>query len=193
MNDSGALKSMLDAARAEAYSGGMPVRRKDAALYGLLAKCLAACEIVQREGREDDLRELIRVSVDARNPSIWGQGRAAGNQGRGRRYAEAASDVFVLVCRYVLPETETRAARSRYASALREASRRQIASGQLAAWLSENGGVLTLFKSRPVEAKTVATRTLHLNSSITCPKHGRFSVVLEMDARGFFNVVETTS
>jgi hypothetical protein len=192
MSNASELKSTLDAARDEAYNGGLPVRRKDATLYSLLAKCLAACEIVQREGREDDLRDLIRVSVDARDPSIWGQGRAAGNQGRGRRYVEAASDVFIMVCRYVLPETETRAARSRYASALREASRRQICSSELAAWLSENGGVLTLFKSRPVKAKSVTTRTLHLNSAVTCPKSGRFSVTLEMDARGFFNVIGTT-
>lgn len=184
------LRDMLDAAKRTAQNGGLPVRRKDGTLYRMLAECLAVCEVVQREGREDELRALIRKSIDARNPGIWGQGRAESNNGRGRRYAERGSDAFILVCRYVLPETETTAARSRYSNALREASKQGITSDQLPAWLAEHGGVNTLFKARRVIATDVTTRTLHLNDSITAPKQGQFTVTMEMDHRGFFNVIE---
>lgn len=184
------LRDMLDAAKRTAQNGGLPIRRKDGTLYKMLAECLAVCELVQAENREYELRELLRVSIDARNPAIWGQGRAASNNGKGRRYAERGSDAFILVCRYVLPDTESTAGRSRYSNALREAHKQGITSRDLVAWLTEHGGVNTLFKSRRVVASDVTTRTLHLNDAITAPKHGQFTVTLKMDHRGFFNVIE---
>lgn len=189
MTVEGDLRTMLDAAKHTALNGGLPVRRKDGTLYRLLAECLAICEVVARHGREDELRKLITVSVDERNPATWGKGRAGSNNGKGRRYAERGSDAFILVCRYVLPSTETTAARSRYSRALREASKRGITSDALPSWLSDHGGVNTLFRARKVIASDIRTRTLHLNSTVTCPKGGPFMLTLQMDHRGFFDVV----
>lgn len=175
------LLDMLDKARQLAIAGGLPARRKDAALYALLGQCAAVCAAVQAENREDELREIFRVSVNVRGKD---------NRGSGRRYAEAGSDVFILVARYVMSDTETTAGRSRYASALREAARRHIAPDELPAWLAENGGVNTLFRGRKTVSSDVTVRTLHLNSAATLPRRGRATLTLEMDHRGFFNVIE---
>lgn len=184
-----ALLTELNAARAMADQGGLPIRRKDADLYALLARMMAICETVERDGLDGDLRDALKVSVDCRNPELIGKGRDASNNGRGRRYVETGSDTFILVCRYVLPATESTVARHRYSVAIREAAKRQIGSENLAKWLAENGGVNTLFKGRPLTAPIVSTKTLHLNQSVIIPKSGKFVLTLERDHRGFFNVV----
>lgn len=183
------LQARLDAARAMADSGGLPVRRKDRDLYALLSVCLGICEDVIANRREDNLREIFRVSVDQRNPEVWGQGRAAGNNGRGRRYANLSSDAYILVTRYVLGGEESRANKSRYAQALRVAAERGLASETFAMWLSENGGINTLFKGRRVVASDVITKTLHLNKRVSMPKRGAVTLTLMMDHRGFFDVL----
>jgi hypothetical protein len=182
------LAARLDEARDMAKNGGLPIRRKDGKLYALLATCLAICEDIAANQREADLREVFRVSIDARNPEVWGRGRAAGNNGRGRRYANQSSDTYVLVMRYVLDDEDSRGNRSRYASALREAVRQGATSQTLVQWLTENGGINTLFRARPVAASHVTTKTLTLNQSVTLPKNGTVVLRLKMDHRGFFDV-----
>jgi hypothetical protein len=183
------LRNMLDAARAHALQTGLPARRKDAALYALLASCLAICEKVQSEGLEPELRAALKVSVDERNPEIWGQGRSAGNAGKGKRYAEKTSDAYVLVCRYVMEGRENYATRSRYATSLREAGRRKIHSAELVEWLTKNGGVHKLFMTRPVEAVVIERRTLHLNQAVKFRKGESFTLQLRYDGEGFFDVI----
>ena len=75
------------------------------------------------------------------------------------------------------------------AAALREAAERQITGAELESWLRENGGVNTLFLGRGTLAASIERKTLYLNQTIKVPKTGRFTVTLEMDHRGFFNVV----
>jgi hypothetical protein len=185
------LAAKLDKAKETAYNGGVPVRRKDGALYRLLAECLAICETVERDGLQDELRELLRVSVDVRSPEIWAQGRprSDGNAGRGKRYAEKDSPTPVLVCRYVL-EGDARNNPYRYAACLVQAMTLQISSSDLAEWLAENGGLNTLYKTREREQPRV-TKTLHLNSQVTVPHSGVFTLTLRRDHRGFFDVLNT--
>jgi hypothetical protein len=138
------LRDKLEQARQSAIEIGVPARRKDADLYRLLSACLSLCEEVKRDRLEDELREAVRVSVDERNPEIWGTGRSASNNGRGRRYVEVQSDAYILVTRYVLEQHDTRNSIYRYAAALREAGRRQIASADLPSWLVDHGGIVAL-------------------------------------------------
>jgi hypothetical protein len=187
------LQDRLEAARKLADSGGLPVRRKDADLYALLSVCLGICEEVIAANREDELREIFRVSVDKRNPEVWGRGREESNNGKGRRFAYPSSDAFILVTRYVLDSEESRANKSRYAQALRVAAERGLRSDSLAAWLSENGGINTLFKSRPVAASEVVVKTLHLNDQVRMPRVGTTTLTLRMDHRGFYDVLEVSN
>lgn len=175
------LRTRLDAARDMADSGGLPVRRKDGDLYALLALCLGICEDVIASQREDELREIFRVSVDKRGEN---------NRGRGRRYAYPSSDAYILVVRYVMDNEDSRANKSRYAQALRVAADRGVRSDGLVEWLIDNGGINTLFKSRPVETTEVRTKTLHLNQQVTMPKTGTTTLTLRMDHRGFYDVEE---
>lgn len=175
------LLDRLNAARSRASNGGLPVRRNDATLYAILSDCLSICEDVERDGLHEQLRDALRVEVSGLNPA-----------GRGRKYAERDSDACVLVCRYVLEGRDNRNSTYRYASTLREAMRRQIGSGDLAGWLTENGGVRALFLSRPVDRRTSSLRTLHLKSAVTVPLSGWFSVTLQWDGQGYFDVKEAT-
>ena len=183
------ILARLDAARATAEAGSIPLRRTDAALYATLAECLGICEDVIRDGLEKDLRGAVRVSVDFRNPEL--KGRSNSNNGRGRRYAETGSDAFILVCRYVLAGRDNRNSYYRYATTLREAAKRQIGSGSLVAWLTENGGVRALYLRRPGLEETMERRTLHLNSPVTFLKSAPFNLTLKYDGKGFFDVVPT--
>jgi hypothetical protein len=168
------LQERLDAARVVAHNGGIPIRRKDGTLYRLLADCLSICEMVEAEGLEAELRAAIRVPASAGN--------------RDKKYAEVGSDAPILVCRYVLRD-DVRNSAYRYSACLREARKRQIRSEDLAAWLDQNGGLNTLWMSRPLTEARLTRRTLHLNDAVTVPKRGHFTLTLEADARGFFNVI----
>lgn len=180
LDSTSTLAARLDAVRATALSDGIPVRRKDGRLYGLLADCLALCEDVIRNGEETELRELVRVSVDL---------RGQGNSGKGRRYAETGSDAFILVARYVLSGVDGRNSFYRYAGTLRTAFKRGIASSALAEWLQANGGVNALYIPGGNRAATRQTKTLHLNRRITFPREGVFTLTLRHDGKGFFDVV----
>ena len=185
------LQDRLDQAREHAINGGVPIRRKDGKLYQLLAECLGICEEVIAARQEAALREMVRVSVDARNPDIWGKGRAESNNGKGRRYAEAGSDAFILVARYVLTDVDGRNSHYRYATTLREAHKRQIAAANLVTWLGENGGVNALYRPTTMKGDANQTRQLYLNQRITFPRKGEFTLTLRHDGKGFFDVVSS--
>ena len=150
-------------------------RRKDVELYELLADCLAVCESL---GDADEI-EALKSEVVCRT--------------NGRSYFENGADVFLVVGRYVFGTEKARAATWRYTATLREAHNRGIKSGDLVEFLRASGGINRLFKERPVEARTTKTKTLNLNSAITVPKDQVFSVRLERDTRGFFNVLEVVA
>jgi hypothetical protein len=160
--------------REKAANGGLPLRRTDGALYEVLGDCLCLCEEVDR----DALHEALRAQL-----------RASGAQGN-RRYVETTADTPILVARYVLEGQDGRNSFYRYAATLREAARRQIRGADLPEWLRKNGGVNALFRTRPVQARTAATKTLHLNEAITVPKDEAFTITLRRDGRGFFDVVK---
>lgn len=174
------LADMLHAARDLALRAGVPSRRKDAELYRLLADCLAICEMVERDGLRERLRDEIAVSVDIRNQN---------NAGKGRRYVEQGSDVPVTVCRFVLDGVDNRSSVYRYATCLREAMKRQILSDSLVDWVQENGGLLTLYQGRERSVTQFRVKTLHLNSRVTVPKDGMVTLTLRRDGRGFFDVL----
>jgi len=143
------------------------------ALYDVLAPCMELCE---RCGRDpDDRAELERLFAEQPRP---------GN----RRYVEKASDIYVLVCRFVFTETD-RTNAIRYACALREAGRRQIRSTALAEWLRRNGGVNALYFSRPLDTRIVATKTLHLHDRISFSRDAPFTLTLRWRTDNRFDVL----
>ena len=173
-----ALSDKLEAARLKARNGGVPFRRTDGALYALLADLLAIIEDVERDKLQDELRSAVKLS---------------GVGAIGRKYVERGTDASILVCRHVLDNDDTRNSTYRYALSLREARRRQIRSGELAEWLRGNGGVNTLYKTRPTATKSNTVRTLHLNAPIVISVGGSVAVTLFRDHRGFFDVVYSGS
>lgn len=151
-------------------------RRKDIELYALLADCLALCE----EAVRGNFVEQIRQQVLARS-----SGRKVG-----RCYFEQGADPALVIGRYVFDEDRKNRVNSwRYVVALREASKQGIGSGALVDWLRGHGGINTLFKRREVEARSVRTKTLHLNQQVECPKGAPFTITLLRDERGFFDVI----
>jgi hypothetical protein len=184
------LHDRLEQARNHAYNGGLPVRRKDGKLYAILAECLSICEEVIRDQKEDELRAAVKVSVDCRNPEVWGKGRAAGNAGKGKRYAESTSDAYILVARYVLEGVDNRNSVYRYASTLRAAGERQIASSDLVEWLENNGGVVALYRERLDRAPLRSTKTLYLDRPVSFQIGVEFSVKVVALGGGKFAVLD---
>lgn len=178
------LQTKLEAARKQAIEGGIPVRRKDRDLYATLAACLEICEEVVRDGLEPQLRSIIQVSVA-------GQGLSVDEARVGKRFTYKASDAYLLVCRYVLSDTETKQLQSKYSQALREAARRQISSAQLPEWLKKNGGVLALYNSRPTAGKrNGGIRVLNLMTPVDPRRDGKaFTLTLRNRGGGFFEVI----
>lgn len=172
------ILKLLDDAKKRAFNGGLPIRRKDGSLYAVLAGCLFICEKVQREQLEDELRNVVKVSVDVRGEN---------NAGKGRRYVFKESDAFTLVARYVL-NNDGRNSVYRYAMTLREANKRGITSGELQKWLLEEGGVQALFLTRDVPGRTHRTKTLQLSESIEYEQGVSFTLVLEFNGKGVFEV-----
>ncbi|MCP1200096.1 hypothetical protein [Notoacmeibacter sp. MSK16QG-6] len=170
-----AVRQRIDAAKKNAKFF-MARRRRDGKLYQLLAETLAICEYVAA----NDLLEAVRAEIAAKD-----------RNGRNRTYAEKNSDLYLVVGRSVFEPEMNREGSWRYSVTLREAARRQIRSGDLAAWLSENGGVNTLFKGRGVLASASTTKTLHLNQPVEVRQGVDITLRLRMDHRGFFNVIAT--
>ena len=90
---------------------------------------------------------------------------ARGQEGGKRSYFEQSADVYLIVGR-------------------------QIRSAGLVEWLSANGGVNALYNRRPVQARTMTRRTLHLTSPVTVEKGKPFTLTLVSNGQGFFDVVE---
>ena len=156
--------------RAALFAG---VRRRDD-LYAALGACLTLCEDIRLARQEEEVRAAIAAKAKG---------------ARSRTYAETETDVHVLLCRYIFEhEGEARHGAWRYGVSLREAAKRQISGADLPAWLASNGGLRALFLARPVEARSLSTKTLHLTSPITAPKEEPFTVTLRYNGQGAFDV-----
>lgn len=143
-------------------------------LYRVLARCL---EVAEHCALSHDAQQEMRRLVTSEAPP-----------GK-RSYVEKRSDEYVLVCRYVL-SGESYANLSRYSNALREAKRMQLHSGQLFEWLKNHGGVNALFLRRPSVYRVVNAKLIRLDRSVTFPKTGQFSLILERQEDGLFTVIE---
>ncbi len=178
MLDAGPFTSsqLLADLRAQAHSGGLPVRRSDAKLYDLLGKCLSLCEDVLRDNREDELRDATRVA------------RPDGETRKRGRYAQAGSDVYTLVARNVMQAHDAQPNYSRYASVMRAAAKRGIAGEHLATWLAENGGARSLYRTVADDGQQ-RVWSINLTSPVTLPTEGEFTLRLVSDGAMAFRVL----
>lgn len=179
MSDIHNLQQRVEALRTKAQADGLPVRRADAQLYAILAECLSICE-------EAQVTNNVRALAEAVAQSVAGTEHESG---RGRRYFERRSDVFVVVTRAVLEGVDNRNSVYRYALTLREAARRGLTSGTLEDWLLQNGGVNALYRTRPVSTRRNTVSTLHLTSPVEVPRDGAFTLTLRRSANGYFDVL----
>lgn len=170
------LLERLAAVRDRAKIGGLPVRRKDRALYGVLAECLGLCEEVLFHGLQGELRAALTKETGAQH-------------GTGSRRVKQTSDVYNHVCRYVFGDREDYSSLGKYAQTLRAAAQRQIASSQLEQWLCDNGGARALYLTIKVPKTDMTRVTLNLNSPVTFTKDQQFTLVLKYDGKGFFDVI----
>ncbi len=158
--------------RAGIFAG---TRRRDD-LYAALGACLTLCTDIRLGCREAEVRAALAAKAKG---------------ARNRTFAETETDVHVLLCRYIFEhEGESRHAAWRYGASLKEAARRQISGADLPEWLAANGGLRTLFLARPVVARSLSTKTLHLTSAVTVAKDAPFTVTLRYTGQGTFDVVE---
>lgn len=144
------------------------------ALYSVMARCMELCERCERDASER--AELDRLFDD--QPKT-------GN----RRYVEKGSDIYVFVCRYVFTDTD-RTNAMRYAAALREASKMQISSAELAEHMKTNGGVNALYFRRPLDARLVKTKCLRLAETITFSRDAELTLRLSWRDDNSFVVIE---
>ena len=143
-------------------------------LYGVLASCLELCERCDNDAAE-------RAALE----KLFAEQPKTGN----RRYVEKGSDIYVFVCRFVFTSTD-RTNAIRYASALREAAKSQIHRSNLFSYLKKNGGVRALYFRRPLAARSVRTKTLHLAEQIEVSRDKPFTVTLSWRQDNIFDVVE---
>lgn len=171
------LFDKLSAVRERALTGGLPVRRKDRQLYGVLAECLAVCEEAIRDNQFAELKENITKETGAKH-------------GTGSTRVKPTSDIYNLVCRYVFGGRQDYSSLGKYAQTIREAANRQISSSKLEQWLCDNGGARALYLTIKTPNPGMTRVTLNLNEPITFPKDANFSIVLKYDGKGFFDVVQ---
>lgn len=154
------------------------IRQSQSDLYAVLANTLGLCEQCEADG----LTDAFKAEVIAR-----------GREGGRRSYFEANADVYLIVGRFCFSDGSadygSRGNAWRYTATLREAHKRQIKSDGLASWLEGNGGINALFQRRPVDARTMTRKTLHLTSPITIEKGKPFTITLCSNGDGFFDVV----
>ena len=150
-------------------------RRKDADLYKLLADCLHVCEQATATGGVDNLKNEFIARRRAETAR--------------RVYFEKDADVYLIIGRIVFDPKKNREAGWRYTATLREAAKRGITADQLPTYLATNGGINSLFKTRPVAARSITTKVLHLNTPVQITKDTIFTLTLSRDPRGFFNVI----
>ncbi len=170
------IREMALAAR-EAAIGVMRRHQKHASveLYRVLAQCMTLCIAVARSNTaRDELRALIAESAGDKD----------------RAYIQLSSDAYGVACRYVFDGDESRANISRYAHALREAGKMGLDGETVFTHLKDNGGVNALYLRRPLAARTVAAKLIRLDRTITFPKVGYFTMTLERNGDGSFNVIE---
>lgn len=139
-------------------------------LHGLVARCMSLAERCLRDQSE---MSVLHAAV-----------RVEGVGLTGRRYVEADTDAYLLVCRHVFDADRSRG--WRFASVMREAAGRQIQARDLPRWLADNGGMNALFLARPLTRTTVATKTLRLTKQIVLPKHGDVTLTLRRESDGTF-------
>ena len=167
------LAALLDECHADAQSViKRHQKHASVALYRVLGKALVICE---QAVSQEELRALIKT-------------RSSGAL-TGRRYAEAGSDVYTVVCRYVF-EGSVHGNVSRYACALREAKLRQIRGADLAQWLKDNGGVVELFTARARDTLVISTKCLRLDQAVSCARFSRIHLELEHMPNNVFHVRE---
>ena len=171
------LLAKLDAIKDRALNGGLPVRRKDRMLYGILASCLGVCEEAIRDNLFGELKNAITAETGLKH-------------GIGSKRVKPTSDVYNLVCRHVFGSTADYSSMGKYAQTIREAANRQIFSSQLEDWLCKNGGARALYLTIQVVKTDMAKATLNLNQSVVFPKEGKFTMTLAYDGKGFFDVIQ---
>lgn len=189
--DRPAVTSILDDAlrlRGTAEAGPIGKRQSSAELYSVLAGCL---RLVERCALNPGELEELRFAC---TETPWRVRQYPGE--RHRSYVERGSDAYIVVCRFVFGGLKSAAAErsnaSRYAQALRMATRRGITSEGLAVHLWHSGGVNALFLSRPLEAKSVTTKCIRLDRPVTFPKHAAVTLTLRRMADGAFEVLGFT-
>lgn len=167
---------LADLAAIKSRAVDFPKRRSDAQLYALLAECLELSLRCEREGSLEILKaEAIR------------QGKATGKR---RAYFESTADAPLVIGRLVFEGEKRRDASWRYTACIREAIARQISPAGFVTWLTNNGGLNALFRTRKVAARSRTTRTLHLLSPVEMPKQGVITLVLRDNGAGFYHVIE---
>lgn len=164
--------------RAIAEAGPIGKRHTSFELYELLGKCMGLAERCTPSTVDyDELRRLVISNRDGRN----------------RRYLERASDEFILVCRFVFGGLKSAATErsnaSRYACSLRQAQSIGLTSATLAEHLRDKGGVNALFLHRPLAARRVSTKILHLDRAVDMPKNALVRLTLRRLPDGTFEVV----
>lgn len=168
----------LHALKQKAYAGPIGKRQSSFELYGILSECYA---LALQSRRNETEGEALRLLV--RNEKCDGKGR----------WTLRASDEFILVCRYVFPRRGAGKGElsnaSRYAAALREAFKRQMAPTDFATFLKDRGGINALYLSRPLERGDVQTKTLYLDRQITASKDAAFSLTLRRMSDNRFEVL----
>ena len=165
----------LEALRAEAQAEGLPVRRTDSRLYGLLARVYGAALQIQTDGNVADLRAR---AGNLKSPK----------PGASRSYLERGSDVFILASRYVLTGVDNRNSVYRYAAAMRGAAKRQICATDLPNWLVENGGLRELLKPLD-DAAQRSGRQLTLDRAITWRAGEVVTLTLRAQGGGHFALI----
>jgi hypothetical protein len=144
------------------------------ALYEVMARCMELCERCDRDPAERaELEKLF-----AEQPK----------NGK-RRYVEKGSDIYVFVCRYVFTDTD-RTNAIRYAAALREASKMQISSADLAEHMKSRGGINALYFRRPLDARLVKTKCIRLAETITFSRDAPLTLRLSWRDDNSFVVLE---
>ena len=155
----------------------MAKRRKDAELYQVIAESMRLCEIVTDKGLVEAVKQRV---IDK------------GAKTKKRSYFEKESDVYLIVGRYVFEPEISREASWRYTATMREAARHGLTSETVVEWLSKNGGVNGLFRTRNKKSRNTKIKTLHLDRPVHFHEDRPFTVTLKRMPNGFFEVIHQT-
>lgn len=163
----------------KAEAGSIGKRKSSFELYALLADCMALAE--RCEGSLVDRVEMRKLVA---------QQEGSGN----RKYVEARSDAFIIVCRFVFHDLRSdgasRSNASRYAMCLREARKLNIRSDKLAEYLRDKGGINSLFMARPLTAVRFQTKCLNLDRAINILKGQPFCLTLRRLPDNRYEVID---